>query len=67
MPNKGINSYRLTDMEEPTDEMLSQIMKEAAEEAKQKAEVAHKKFFESLREGAIEAKKRWSKKLNMTL
>ena len=28
---KELNSYRLTSMEEPTDEMLAQIMHEAAE------------------------------------
>lgn len=28
---KEMNSYRLTSMEEPTDEMLAQIMREAAE------------------------------------
>jgi hypothetical protein len=33
MSEKELNAYRLTSMEEPTDEMLSAIMKEAAEEA----------------------------------
>ena len=33
MSEKKLNSYRLTSMEEPTDEMLSVIMKEAAAEA----------------------------------
>ena len=33
MSEKELNSYRLTSMEEPTDEMLSVIMKEAAAEA----------------------------------
>lgn len=28
---KEMNSYRLTSMEEPTDEMLTQIMREAAD------------------------------------
>ena len=28
---KDMNSYRLTSMEEPTDEMLAQIMREAAD------------------------------------
>lgn len=67
MAEKDINSYRLTSMEEPTDEMLSQVMKEAAADAKAKAEVAHKKFFKRLREGAVSAKERWSKELNMVL
>ena len=31
----SIDNYKLTSMEEPTDEVLSQLMKEAAEEASQ--------------------------------
>ena len=52
MSGKEMNSYRLTSMEEPTDEMLSQLMKEVAEEAKRKSEEAHKRFFTDLRMAA---------------
>lgn len=44
-----IDNYRLTSMEEPTDEVLSALMKEAAEDAKQKAEEADRRFFSALR------------------
>ena len=47
-----IDTYRLTSMEEPTDEVLSQLMKEAAEEAKRKSETATKRFFERLHRDA---------------
>lgn len=43
-----IDTYRLTSMEEPTDEVLSQLMKEAAEDAKRKSEEATKRYFEQL-------------------
>ena len=46
---KNINSYRLTDMEEPSDEMLSQIMREAAEEARITNEEATRRFFDEIR------------------
>lgn len=36
MPEKEMNSYRLTSMEEPTDQMLATLMKEIVEEAKKK-------------------------------
>lgn len=36
MPEKEMNSYRLTSMEEPTDQMLASLMKEVVEEAKKK-------------------------------
>jgi DNA-binding protein YbaB len=66
MSTTDINSYRLTSMEEPTDEMLSQIMKEAAEDAKQKAESAHKKFFDSLRKEIKNKEAVWSKQYNIS-
>ena len=49
MTEKELNSYRLTSLEEPTDEMLSYIMKEAAAEAQAETEAAHKKLFAEIR------------------
>ena len=40
---KESNSYRLTSMEEPTDEMLAQIMHEAAEIYREEHEDTKKK------------------------
>ena len=54
MTEKELNSYRLTSLEEPTDEMLSYIMKEAAAEAQAKKETAHKKLFAEIRRLAAE-------------
>lgn len=45
----SIDTYKLTSMEEPTDEMLSQLMREAAEEAKQKKANATARFFRQLK------------------
>ena len=45
---KSIDSYRLTDLEEPTDEMLAQIMREAAEDARKANTDATKRFFDEL-------------------
>ena len=36
MPEKEMNSYRLTSMEEPTGQMLATLTKEVVEEAKKK-------------------------------
>ena len=41
----SIDTYKLTSMEEPTDEVLSQLMREAAEEAKKKRAEATARFF----------------------
>ena len=45
----SIDTYKLTSMEDPTDEVLSQLMKEAAEEAKQKRAEATARFFGQLK------------------
>ena len=48
MTLQELNSYRLTSMEEPTDEMLAAIMHEAAEDAKARRELANKRFFSEI-------------------
>lgn len=50
MSEKEIDQYRLTDLEEPTDEMLAFIMHEVAEEARRTNEEAHKLYFAQIRE-----------------
>ena len=50
MSEKEINAYRLTSLEEPTDEMLAYIMREVAEEARRTNEEAHKRFFQEIKE-----------------
>lgn len=57
MSEEILNKYRLTSMEEPTDEMLAQIMHEVAEEAKELTEKARKKYFDELRRAIEESKK----------
>ena len=54
MTEKELNSYRLTSLEEPTDEMLSYIRKEAAADAQAKKEAVHKKLFADIRRLAAE-------------
>ena len=48
MSEKELNAYRLTSMEEPTDEMLSAIMREAAEEATLHWKAAEQCFFQEI-------------------
>ena len=48
MSEKELNAYRLTSMEEPTDEMLSAIMKEAAEEATTSTNKALAEYFKEI-------------------
>jgi len=57
--NQTIDTYRLTSLEEPTDEILSQLMKEAAEDAKRKNEEATARFFGQLRQDALKISLAW--------
>ena len=52
---KELNSYRLTSMEEPTDEMLTQIMHEAAVLYRKENEDASKKVIDMIKEASNEA------------
>lgn len=55
----SIDTYKLTSMEEPTDEMLSQLMREAAEEATRKRVEATERFFEQLKREAQKIQTAW--------
>ncbi|WP_181992382.1 hypothetical protein [Segatella copri] len=48
---KELNSYRLTSMEEPTDEMLAQIIHEAAEIQQRKRRSLQKLFCQYAKTG----------------
>ena len=50
MSEKEINAYHLTSLEEQTDEMLAYIMREMAEEAKEKYDTAIERYFNEIRE-----------------
>ena len=52
---KELNSYRLTSMEEPTDEMLAQIMHEAAVQYREEHEDTKKKVITMIREASNQA------------
>ena len=48
----SIDTYKLTSMDEPSDEVLSQLMREAAEEARETNAQATQRYFEELRQAA---------------
>lgn len=64
MSEAEMNSYRFNSGQEPTDEMLAQIMHEAAADAKKRHEEATKKYFEELRKGAAEQEAKWADRIN---
>ena len=65
MSEKEMNAYRLNSLEEPTDEMLALLMREVAEEAKQKSEKAHKRFFKRSGNDIRKQRVLWSEEYNI--
>jgi len=59
MSEKEMKSYRFSSGNEPSDEMLSQLMKEVAQEAKESNQKAMGEFFESLKREAKAIKDEW--------
>ena len=57
MKLQTIDNYRLTSMEEPSDEVLEQLMREAAEEATQTNREATTRFFEEIKQAAAPSPK----------
>ena len=64
MSEQEMNSYRLTSLEEPSDEMLKQLMIEVAEEAKIKSEQAHQKLFQMLKEETEIQTAKWQTRID---
>ncbi len=60
MSEKELNAYRLTSLDEPTDEMLAQIMREAAEQARKENDAIEAQFFARLRESIESGKERFA-------
>ena len=60
MSKQTIDTYKLTELEEPSDEVLSQLMHEAAVIAKKRDEKAHQQLFSQLRKEAAKRLKEWN-------
>lgn len=65
MSYQEMNSYRFNSRQEPTDEMLAQIMREVAAEAREKNAKAIAEYFANMRRRqAEEVKAKWSERIN---
>ena len=64
MSEAEMNAYRFNSGKEPTDEMLAQIMREVAEEAKISNEEASKRYFADLQYGMEEQQAKWGERIN---
>ena len=64
MSEEEMNSYRFGSGQEPTDEMLAQIMREVANDAKKRHEEATMIYFDELRKGVEEQQAKWADRIN---
>lgn len=64
MSEQEMNSYRFTSGQEPSDEMLVQLMKEVAHDAKERQEQATSAYFSEMRREAEVVKAKWADRIN---
>lgn len=59
-----MNAYRFNSGQEPTDEMLAQIMREVAADAKISNEEAANKYLEDMRQEMKADEAKWAERIN---
>lgn len=64
MSEQKMNSYRFTSGQEPSDEMLAQLMKEVAHDAKERQEQATSAYFSEMRHNVEMKKAKWADRIN---
>ena len=64
MSEKEMNTYRFNSGKEPSDEMLVQLMKEVAQEAKESNQKATEAHFAQMRRNIIAKKAKWAERIN---
>jgi len=64
MSEKEMNSYRFTSGQEPSDEMLAQIMKEVAQEAAESNKDAAAAHFAEMRKMIASNRAMWQERIN---
>ena len=64
MSEEEMKLYRFGTGQEPTDEMLEQIMKEVAQEARESSKRAVDAHFEQMRRNIAAKKEKWAERIN---
>lgn len=67
MSEQEMNSYRFISGKEPSDEMLRQLMKEVARDARKRQERATDEYFSEMRREAEAVKTKWADRINNAL
>ena len=64
MSEAEMNSYRFNSGQEPTDEMLAQIMREVAEDAQRSNKEAANKHLDEMRREMKKDQEKWAERIN---
>ncbi len=64
MSEQELNKYRFSPDSEPTDEMLAQIMREVAEEARESNKAAADAYFAQMRHDLARQQAKWADRIN---
>ena len=64
MSEKEMNSYRFVSGQEPSDEMLSQLMSEVAKEAVERRKRADEEHFSQMKRNIAAKRERWAERIN---
>lgn len=67
MSEQEMRLYRFGTGQEPTDEMLEQVMKEVAQEARESSKRAADALFEQMRKNILIKKEKWAEQINQVL
>lgn len=67
MSEKEMDSYRFASGEEPSDEMLSQIMKEVAQEAAESNKKTEDAHLAEMRRKVVEGRAKWAERINSVI
>lgn len=67
MSEKEMNAYRFGNGKEPTDEMLEQIMKEVAQEARESSKKVENARFEQMRRNIAVKREKWAEQINQII
>lgn len=64
MSEQEMKSYRFGTGQEPSDEMLEQVMKEVAQEARENSKKASDAHFEQMRQNIAKNQAMWAERIN---
>ncbi len=67
MSEQELNSYRFTSGQEPSDEMLAQIMREVAQEAAESNKKAIDAHFEQMKKNIAVKQAIWAERINKVI